>query len=758
MKRKIIVWGFVLLLGAALCGCGRSKQEESMQQSSGKEYVYRVTPAQLQGWAEGSYTSAIKAGDVMYAYGFEWGGENGENATVRFAAVNQDGSAGTEGEIPIGENAGMNSLACDREGFLYGIKVVYDNEGNEDGVYEDKYYFFKVNEKGEELFSIFLNDLPQVTEVREEDWFYVGSLMCFEDDIIIRIMDQYFVFDKEGNFRKILKGEEEKPLSDVNLIPLENGKLACLSYEEEGCYTGFVDPETGAVSQLEKLPGASYDYTAYAGIGYDLYLVNSYGVFGYNIGDDGMTKLMDYVDSDLGVYEIYNVLPVNEREFWGTYEDMELGRSCLGLFSKVDPADVKDRETITLACTGVNWDIRTNIVKFNKTNEKYRISIQDYYSLYSSDADYMAGINRLNADIVSGKVPDILILSNDMPVSSYVSKGLFEDLKPYIEQDPELDINDYMPNIIEAFSVDGKLHCLVPYYTISTLIAKTSDVGKERGWTIQDVNDLMASKPEGTQFLTYADRNTMLMQCMSLAGNQFIDWTGGKCNFESEGFVEMLEFLKQFPEQVDDGMYTDEYWENYDSMWRDGKVVAQIYSAGNFRDINYVAKGTFGEPVTMIGFPSSNEDGSAIVPGLEFAIASKSSHKEGAWEFLRYYLSDEYQESIRYGFPLSVKYLDIMAEKATRRPTYTNEEGEEVETDDYIYIDGMEVKLDPMTKEEADRFKEELYGFRQVYSYDENLIQIVQEETAAYFSGQKSAKDVSHIVQSRAQIYVNENR
>ena len=81
-----------------------------------------------------------------------------------------------------------------------------------------------------------------------------------------------------------------------------------------------------------------------------------------------------------------------------------------------------------------------------------------------------------------------------------------------------------------------------------------------------------------------------------------------------------------------------------------------------------------------------------------------------------------------------------------------------METDDYIYIDGMEVKLEPMSLAEAGRFKEDLYSFTQVYNYDENLIQIVQEETAAFFGGQKNAKDVANIVQSRAQIYVNENR
>ena len=51
-----------------------------------------------------------------------------------------------------------------------------------------------------------------------------------------------------------------------------------------------------------------------------------------------------------------------------------------------------------------------------------------------------------------------------------------------------------------------------------------------------------------------------------------------------------------------------------------------------------------------------------------------------------------------------------------------------------------------------------LYTFNQVYSYDQELMNIISEESAAFFSGQKSAKDVAAIIQSRVQIYVNENR
>ena len=63
-----------------------------------------------------------------------------------------------------------------------------------------------------------------------------------------------------------------------------------------------------------------------------------------------------------------------------------------------------------------------------------------------------------------------------------------------------------------------------------------------------------------------------------------------------------------------------------------------------------------------------------------------------------------------------------------------------------------------MTKQEAEEFVEQLYSFTEVYHYDESLINIIKEEIAPFFKGQKSAKDVAAIINSRAQIYVSENK
>ena len=757
MKKRICLALTFILLAVSFAGCG-NKGGEIKQTASGKDYVYKVTPLEIERGVDG-YSSLIKNGEYIYAYGYKY--EDDGTTTINLALLDTEGNVKEEGKCSTQEGGNLAYFSCDDQGGLYAIKDIYAQEPDEEGNYIDQYYLVKLSVKGEEIFCISLNEIPQVMELARNGWLYTGDVVCCQDKIYVKVMENYLAFDRDGNFLKMLSSEGEDSLQGVYLYPVTGGKVVAFRMEDDGAvYLGYADMESGKITNKTKLPGASsYDFTVYTGNEkYEVFLVNSYGVYGYNIGDPDKTQLMNFVDSDLESYGLYSLISINDQEFFATYDDQENYETCIGRFTKVDSKDIKDKKVLTLACAGLDWDIRNRVVKFNKSNDEYRITIQDYASLYNSESDYEAGITRLNADIASGKVPDILIINDSMPIESYISKGLFEDLKPYIEKDSELDFDNYMPNVIEAFSVDGKLYRLVPSYMISTLLAKTKEVGKDRGWTVQDINELMSKKPEGTMFLNYIDRKTMLENCMSIAGGQYVDWENGTCSFDEACFIEMLEFLKLFPAEIGDDIYTDEYWENYESLWREGKVVAMMYTVSSLRDYQYVQQGTFGEPVTMIGYPSGNGDGSALMPALQMAMSSKSSCKEGAWQFLRYYLTDEYQNELTFGLPLSITGLDAMGEKAMKNPTYTDENGNEVESQEYYYLNGVDIPINPMSKEEVENFKKTLYSFNQIYNYDENLIHIIEEEAEAFFNGQKSAEDVATIIQSRAKIYVNENR
>lgn len=766
MKKKIF-WAAAALLILGLAGCkGKEEQQENtVSSAASKDYVYKMEDLKLSD-NEYNRSTLIRSGDSILAYEYIWS-ENGGNAVISFSSLDENGNKTELFQIAQEENKNYNNFMLDGED-LYAIRndSYYTGEIDEEtgetigdeGEYIEEYYLVKLTLAGEAVYDIKLNEVPELQKIEEENgYFNAYRLMASGDYVYFNCCGQYVQFDKDGNFKKVVGDFAVQDNSSIDLYPLLDGRVVAVIWGETDMSVALADMEAGTLGEKSVLPGISYNYSFYAGMGYDFYLVDTYGIYGYNIGDADKTQLMNYVDSDIDTWGINNITPIDERSFFGAYDSMD-GGSYVAKFTKVDPADVKEKKIITLAMAYTNWNIRAEVIKFNKASEEYRIQIQDYSSMYNTMEDSSLGITRLNADIASGKIPDVIVLDDEMPIDSYMSKGLFEDLNPYIEQDSEFNISDFMPNIVEACSMDGKLQILVPYFSVNTLLAKTSFVGAERGWTVQEAIDIWKSMPEGAQFLDGMTKSSMLDTCIRLSASQFIDWESGKCNFGGDGFIQMLEFINMFPEEIDsDNYYTDAYWQSYDSMWREDKILASQCYLGDFREFNRQEKGTFGEDITMIGFPSADGDGSVIMPGIELVMSAKSANKDGVWSFLRNFLSDEYQSEI-YGFPVIIKHLEESAKEAMQKNYYEDENGNRVEYDDTYYVGEMEIIIEPMTEQETKELMDELYSLKQMYRYDNALNQIISEEAAAYFAGQKSAKDVADIIQSRAQLYVNETR
>ena len=138
------------------------------------------------------------------------------------------------------------------------------------------------------------------------------------------------------------------------------------------------------------------------------------------------------------------------------------------------------------------------------------------------------------------------------------------------------------------------------------------------------------------------------------------------------------------------------------------------------------------------------------------AISASTKHKDGAWAFVKSFLSEEYQDSLDYTFPIRESSFDKMAQASTEKQ-YDIVNGEKVEREEYYYIGDEEIILEPLSKKDAEYLKSFIKSLVIVASYNDDIINIVTEEASAYFSGQKSAQEVADIIQSRVSIYVNEN-
>ena len=397
--------------------------------------------------------------------------------------------------------------------------------------------------------------------------------------------------------------------------------------------------------------------------------------------------------------------------------------------------------------------MRRNIINFNKTNSNYRIKVKEYMS-----DDYNSGLTQFNNDITSGNGPDIIDISN-IDFKQYASKGVLEDLFPYMEKDG-MNKSDYLENVLKAYEVDGKLYGIISQFYVTTTVAKTSKVGDTTGWTLSEMLDFAESgNPEN--IFQYGSRTSIFYYCIYNNIDEFIDWEKSTCSFDSQDFVRVLEFANKFPEEPD---YNNTEDEGTSAKLRSDKLLLMQTSLSSVQEYQMM-NGLFGEDVTYIGYPNSERKGNLIqATGGSAAINAKSKHKDGAWEFVKTIISDEYQDSLvsehgSWGFPVKKSSLEKQFELDSTPEYYEDENGKQVEQMKTSWgYDDFNIDIYAAKPEEVEAVRQIIASAERTSgSVNEELVNIITEETAPFFKGQKTAGETAEIIQNRISIYVKEN-
>ena len=153
--------------------------------------------------------------------------------------------------------------------------------------------------------------------------------------------------------------------------------------------------------------------------------------------------------------------------------------------------------------------------------------------------------------------------------------------------------------------------------------------------------------------------------------------------------------------------------------------------------------------------------------GTGYAISSKCSDKDAAWQFVRSFMTNKCMES-QFLFPASMSLFEkrLAAAKEVQyqkdaNGNYTlDSEGNKIPVTriSYSMPDGSDVKIYNLSDELAEKVKDVVYNTTKAAAYDEEINTIVMNQAEAFFSGQKSAQDVAKLIQSQVSIYVNEQR
>lgn len=461
------------------------------------------------------------------------------------------------------------------------------------------------------------------------------------------------------------------------------------------------------------------------------------GILVYDVEKETTDTLFRWTDVDIVSNDVIKVYLIEDSCIAVIYNDKKdnTGRTYGIEFavrvSKSDiPAD--DREELVIGCMYMPQQLERNVVEFNKSQQKYHVSIRPYNDR-SNEVTTDEATTRLHLDLASGNAPDMLNLQY-LDIYNLVDKGVIDDLRPYFDRDTEIDIQDYVESVVEACTIDGVLVSVPLEYVIYSYFGKADMVGESAGWTIDDVAECLNNNP-GSVFSAWT-REFMLARILQYSIDTFIDSDSGTCDFTTKTFDELLDIIEPLPSEA-----------NYSPIEEKTSLINNI-SLYNFEVIQeYYAQ--YGDDIIIKGYITA--DGRAchnLSVTDAYSIVSTSGCKDGAWEFIKFCLIND--NSSMGWFSSNKQRLQEMIDEELAHA------GEEKRST--FYTEQGAVNYHYATQEEIDTVMDLIENVELSESANSEIISIIEEEMESYFAGCKSKEATVVVIQDRVQLYLDERK
>ncbi len=753
-NRKLILTAILAVLMTMLWGCGG----EGGSQDETDGYVY--VPEYVQMDVDCTYINSVTSlGDSVIMNAIKWDEESQESSNFLYR---YDLAKGEGETIPlaVGEDDNIGAMTAGADGSLAMVVNSYTYETDENGEptnYKSSITLWSVSAEDGSIKS--QKDINEVFGNSQDGGTYVQNF-CVDGQGNFYLDDgnnTIYVLDQDMN--KICEIKADNWIR--SMAASKEGDVYISTYGENGLEMRKVDiaakklgePQTGLASgygNQDFITGSTKSFL----------MDNRSQVSLYDLSTQTEEALFSWLDVDINSDNVSQRGELSDGRVWALTRDYGSEGADgpefeLILLSRKEASQVPQKEKIVYGAMWVDSNVKKAIIDFNKTSDKYRITVKEYGEAVE---DYQAAQTQFNADLTTADCPDIIGL-NSLDYHLYASKGVLEDLYPYMEKSG-INKADYLENILGAYESDGKLYGLIPAFYVSTTMAKASQVGDKTGWTLSEMLEFAEGREEN--LFAYGSRSSIFYYCIYNNIDEFIDWESGKCFFDSEDFIKTLEFAAKYPEEYD---YQADREEGISSRIRSDKVLLLDSSISSVQEFQMLT-GMFGEKVSFLGYPNSERKGNLVqATGGCMGLSSKSKHKEGAWEFMQRLLSEEYQDSMlsehgnSFGFPVKKSALEKQFELDMTPDYFEDEDGNKTENAKTSWgWDDFQMDIMAATQEEVDAVRSLIESAEKVSgSVDEQLVNIITEESEPFFKGQKSAADVAGIIQNRIQIYVNEN-
>lgn len=702
--------------------------------------------------------------NINYIYSFDMNNPKLERLSGYEPILNSELGEGQFSFI----SSNISNMSVDKNGNIYVLESYYASNANENEEIKQGSFIRKLDASGKELLRVESEKLTG----NEEDGYLQSVILSPEGKLCFIVSGQgsKLIFADEN-----LKKVGEKQFNEIAWISgsaqSADGKFYLMYYGNANMMVSELDFEA-----MDLKSGVSVDRNVYnmymGGGGFDFLAADNANLYGVSAETGKSEYVLGFTNSGIDMLNLKLLITLENGDILALTDKSAVSFSGGGgvsgdgsgneyemvYLTKTPKAEAPQVQTLTLAGIYIDGFLSQKILEFNKKSNDLKIEVKDY-SAFNTNDDYMAGETKLLTEIGAGNVPDILCSQMSMQ-QSFIKKGLFIDLLPLIDADKELGGRAALvAPVLNASLTDGKLYTLSAGFRHLCCVAP-SDLLPDK---IVSLEAARAAKEklqkDATYFDSYIDGPTFLSFAMVLNQGDFADFKNGKTMFDSQKFIDLLNLSKEMPARNQD-MVNIEYEEPAIRV-RDGKQLFMLLSndsdLSEYRMLSTILNGK----INFCSLPGSDKIFSTFMVDSGLSISANCAAPELAWKFVRTLVSEvqTYEESDFFGsFPMNAKSFDNLLNKLMEKQMIKDENGNEIEESRYGIgtAGGETIELYALTAEQRDALMKVFDETTMLNEPDRKLMEIINEETAAFFSGSKTAEETAKIIQNRASIYVSE--
>jgi hypothetical protein len=358
-------------------------------------------------------------------------------------------------------------------------------------------------------------------------------------------------------------------------------------------------------------------------------------------------------------------------------------------------------------------------------------------------------INVIN-EITAGGGPDILYV-DAASLEGLKSAGMIKELDELIPKDLR---DSVLKGVIESGTIDGSFVGMAPEMNYDVEYT-CNDIWDKDTWTTEEFLDVIENGCYQGLFcedvhggcIPFAPMaNIVALTTSSFTDEKLIDLDDRACHFDGDHFKRMLEFSLKYGYEYTSNQYKESDYIGY--VGKDGWALC----------LNYGLKEApamyekYGEDLVFVGYPCNTGSGNYIrCEG--FLVVNMNSTQNGS---IRKFFEELLSDRVQY-----MKHVPLSFHEADNSVLIPREEDIQtfVAGDGKTYTYWHQIPL--YIKENGDtNLSDHIKILESCEPYPkgwEPIIDIIREETPAYFEGGKSVEETAEVIQSRKYLYLSEN-